>query len=66
MSSFWIFPIEIGLFRAEEMEVVLLGVFIPFPNTPCEVGDPIVGGFALAVNIPSWSPDVPVSLGVIF
>jgi hypothetical protein len=64
LSSFWIFPIEIGLFRAEEMEVVLLGVFIP--NTPCEVGDPIVGSFALTVNIPSWSPDVPVSLGVIF
>ena len=54
------------MFRAEEMEVVLLGVFIPFPNTPCEVGDPIVGSFALTVNIPSWSPDVPVSLGVIF
>jgi hypothetical protein len=66
LSSLWIFPIEIGLFGAEEMEVILLGVFIPFPNTPCKVGDPIVGGFALAVNIPSWSPDVPVSLGVIF
>jgi hypothetical protein len=66
LSGFWVLPIEIGLLRAEKMEVVLLGMLIPFPHTACKVGDPVVRGFSLTIDIAGWSPDVPVSLGIVF
>lgn len=66
MSRFGVFPVEVRLLGAKEMQIVFLGMFIPLPHTTCKVADPVVGSFALAVDITSWSPDVPVSLGVVF
>jgi hypothetical protein len=66
LSSFGIFPVEIGLLWAEKMEVVLFCLRIPGPGTAEEVADPVVWRLALAINIASRSPDVPVTLGVVF
>ena len=60
-----VLPVQVGLLWAEQMEVVLLCVFVPFPDTACEVGNPVVGRLAFTVDIASWAPDVPVTLGVV-
>ena len=61
-----VLPVEIRLLGAEEMEIVLLGVFVPLPDTAGEVAGPIIGRCTLAVHIAGRPPDVPVTLGIIF
>jgi hypothetical protein len=48
------------------MEIVLLCMLVPLPNTSREIGHPVVRGLALAVDIASRPPDVPISFRVIF
>jgi hypothetical protein len=65
-ACLFVLPVQVGLLRAEEMEVVLLCVLVPLPDAACEVGYPVVWSFADAIFIASWAPDVPVTLGVVF
>ena len=48
------------------MEIVLLRMLVPLPNTASEVADPIVGCFALTIDVAGRAPYVPVALGVVF
>jgi hypothetical protein len=66
LAGFFVFPVQVRLLGAEEVEIVLLCVLIPFPDATCEVRDPVVGGLAFAVHIASWAPDVPIALRVVF
>jgi hypothetical protein len=66
LAGLFVLPVQVRLLGAEKVEIVLLCVLVPFPDTACEVRDPVIGGLAFAVNIASWAPDVPITLGVIF
>src|SRR5215469_16729019 len=65
-ASFGILPVEIGLLWTEQMEIVLLSVFIPFPHTAAKVASPVVWRSTIAGNIIfRWSPYVPVTFWVV-
>jgi len=66
LASLGVLPVEIGLLGTEEMEIVFLGMLVPFPDASSEIADPVIGSFALALYITGRTPDVPVALGVIF
>jgi hypothetical protein len=61
-----VLPVEVRLLRAEEMKVVFLCVFIPFPDAACEVGYPVVWGLAFTVDVAGWAPVIPIALWVVF
>ncbi|KAI3485398.1 hypothetical protein L1887_51321 [Cichorium endivia] len=59
-------PVEVGLFGAEEVEVVLLRLLVPGPSGLVEVGPPVVGRPAGAVGVVLCRPpDVPVALAAL-
>jgi hypothetical protein len=66
LPSLRVLPVQVRLFRAEEMQIVLLCMLVPLPDAAGEIADPIVGGFPFAVDVASRSPDVPVALGIVF
>ncbi len=49
------------------MEIIFLGVFIPFPDTALECRGPVIGWVSSAVGIVlGGAPDVPIAVGVGF
>ena len=62
-----VLPVQIGLLLGEQVEVVLLGVLIPLPNTAAtKVAAPIVGRQALTrLGVFGRLPDVPIALGAV-
>lgn len=61
-----VLPVEVGLLRAEQVQVVLIGGLVVCPGAALEVAGPVVGGLAVPLGVVSGgSPDVPVSEGVV-
>lgn len=66
LARFGVFPIQVRLLRAEEVQVVFLCMFVPFPDAAGEVADPVVWWLADAVLV-AWSfPMIPIPFGVVF
>ncbi len=65
VAAFVVGPVDVGLFGAEEVEIVLLRLLVPGPGGLVEVGTPVVGRLAVAIGVVlGRSPDVPVALGL--
>ena len=62
-----VLPIEIGLLFCEEVEVVFLCLLVPFPCASAEDRAPVVRWHVCAIcGVFRRSPDVPISLRVVF
>jgi len=63
LTDSFIFPVDVRLFFAVEMKVILATLFVVFPGTSAEAGTPVVWLTAICFRV---FPDVIITVFVVF